>query len=425
MTIQPLIDKVEANKTMRMLLGLCPIYIFFALTTVFYSNYWFIDNLGWIVMPVLTAYTVVLMVYNLFAGNLKCDKLLGISALAFFAFELISYLVVQDPTGRARDYALMIPINGLVLGAAWLRLDERKRLAPVEACFAVFATVVTLWNLINMVFHVESLGSGRLTGFTANPVRLSEMTSIAMIMICMFFSTRKVTWERIACVVAFIINGLTMYFANGRGPLMGLMAGLVVFALFISSKVLKKKTFIIVLCLVVMLCLVVGLSIVFSRMDISDFSFDIATIDTLITKRTQIYLDGIHMITEDPFRGHSIPEFRELPSYGGTDRYHFHNIFLDLGARYGILAAAAFMVFVVGIIVYSIKGLCKMDRKSLFSTSGLTYLASFSIFICILVQNQTDVYIFFNGYSACNCFFYITAGVLTYWAGKRHMETKA
>ena len=423
MMIQPLVDRVEGRKALNVLFGLYPIYIFFSLTTILYGNYGFIDKLGWLVMPILTAYTVVLMIYNLFAGVLKCDKLLGISVLAFFCLIFLSTIITKERGATALSYAFMIPINGLVLGASWYRIDERERLKPVETCFLIFALLVTLWNVLGLIFKHDMLGTGRYTGLSSNPVRLSDITSIAIIMLVMFVFRSRRNWERIAFAISIIVNAVVMYYANGRGPQLGLLAGLAVFALLMLSKVLKKRTFIIILFLSVAFCLVFGLSIVFSRMDISEFSFDAETLNQLSTKRMSIYRDALSLIIENPFIGHSSDEFLHFESLNHANQ--FHNLLLDITLRYGIFTLAAFLTFVVALVAYSISGLWKMDRNTLLSYSGLTYLTAFSVFICILVQTQSDTYVFINGYSACNCFFYITAGVMTYWASKRHLETKA
>ena len=53
---------------------------------------------------------------------------------------------------------------------------------------------------------------------------------------------------------------------------------------------------------------------------------------------------------------------------------------------------------------------------------NLSFISAFAIFCCIMVQNQFDVYIFFNGYSANNCFFYISTGVLTYFISTQMLQ---
>lgn len=411
-------EKVRGNKVLAIMFGMYPIYILFALTTIIFSNHTFIQTYGTQLMIVVTVYTVLLMVYNILTWNIRSNRLLEYSFLIFCALALLSYLLIRDPAGRARDNVLMIPVNWFVLACAHCEYEEEERMKPFIVTVVVFSIALSAWNLVNLIQSMDVLGTGRLTGISNNPARLGEMACVAIISLIMLSIMASRTWQRIACIALALVNAASIHFADSRGSLLSLAAGLFILAIIFASKLLRRRTFVIGLAILFVILVIALTGIVFSRMDIDEFRFDYETINTLTTNRLDVYSEGLGLFAEHPFRGHTIQEFRSLPSSSDSERHHMHNIYLDLAVRYGIQASLAFAVYTIGILVYSIRMLLRLDRKALFTRRSLIFITAFAIYACVLMQNMTDTYIFMNGYSASNCFFYLSAGMLTYFITK-------
>ena len=423
----PLDKKIRENKIFNIFFGLYPIYILFSLTTIIFSNGLFMSNsCSYILMVVVTTYTVLLFAFNILTFNFKCNKIIGFSFVAICLCAAISYLLTNESSLKAREYIFMIPINGIVLACAHCEYTEEERIKPFIAVLAAFSIAISVWNILNPLLNIDMLGESRLAGMTSHPARLGEMTSTGAITILslLFISKNKIT--KLTMLILLSINCVTLYFANSRGAWLAFFTGTCVFLIIFAKKLLPKKIFTIGVIILFCIILFLAFNIIFSRMDFNDFTFDYSTINSLSTGRLPIYMDGINLFSEHPIIGHAMEDFSSLRSnYTNTQtRYHFHNIYLDIAVRYGIFAFIAFAVLTISIFFLSIKYIKNISKENKNKKKNLSFISAFAIFCCIMVQNQFDVYIFFNGYSANNCFFYISTGILTYFISTQKIQKK-
>lgn len=404
-------DKVQQNRILDTLFGLYPIYILFALTSIVFSNYQFIDSVGFYLMVVVTAYTIVLLIYNIISGSLRCNKVIGVSFMLFCLFSLISYMVVRDPNSTARDIALMIPVNGLVLGAPHADYDRDRRFKPFMVTLVVFTIAVTIWDIGSLIVEYHNLGVTRIKGLSGHIMRFGELVSIGLCLQTVVLIYLKKPIFRILTAIAIIINATALYFSLNRGPLVGLFAGLFIIALAFSLKLLPRRYVAIGVTALVVILLLFVVAILYMRMGGIDMVFSYDALNTLSSHRIEIWRTGFEMAAERPFSGYTIAEIEDV-----SHQPHFHNLFVDIAVRYGLHTFIVFVVFVLSIIYYSLKCIVRMDRREITSSYGLGLVASFAVFMTIISQNCFSSYAIIIGYSCSNCFLFISCGVIAYCA---------
>ena len=379
-------------------------------------------------MCVITVYSIILLIYRLFSGNLRIrPRAITWLFLIFSAVLLISLAVKRDSVSAIMTNTVMIIINLMVFASPMTIQDEETR-----ASHFLFIQRVTLYSgtiiicavlflnfIMNKNIHVTAEGI-TLIPFVTPPRYEGIMgfnyigfLSFIDMAFCfsVFFKKDTKSAEKVLMPFFFIINAVPLVISGCRSSQIALLVFLMFFIMLIVYRKMKRKAlFFIVLAIVIvcfcMLVVKVTLTRGYNPDSVSTYDF----INSISAGRLPIYKLALVNGSSTLFGGGTQP----VVDYFGW-LCHMHNILLDIYCFYGIFAVLSFSAAIIVIIVSSLKFLCTAKGNGSYVYQGIV---AFSVMIAVLAQNMTDCFIFSQPYSVSNIIFHAVLGYVLYFITK-------
>lgn len=386
------------------------------------------DMISFYTMCIITVYSIILLVYRLFSGDLKVrPRIITWLSLVFFASLLVSLIVKRDAVSAIMTNTIMIVINLIVYASPLTAQDEETRTAhfiflqrvtlyfgTTVICAVMFLNFILGKNIsvtpdgITMVSYMplpryEGIMGSNYIGFLA-------FLDIAC---CVSLFFRKDTsWpERLELSAFSVLNLIPLVISGCRSSQIALIVFLGMLALISIYRLLDRKIlFLIVLAVALTGFLMVVWKIALSRgYSLENLSVYDA-INRISSNRLPIYRLAIENGSSTLFGGGTQP----VVDYFGW-LCHMHNILLEIYCFYGIFAVASFICGLLIIFICGLNLLCTSVRKD-----GYLFqcIIAFSLMAGILAQNMTDCFIFTQPYSVSNIAFHAVLGYVLYFITK-------
>lgn len=166
--------------------------------------------------------------------------LLGAFAISYLisAVTHMSYGVTENVKGMIW---LVLPLVLLYVSAFDMSGEEIRRemriLSGIYICYCTVANLVSLsmvywgrkYDYIDDAGDIHAIGYrwSRLWGIYDDPNHGATITVISLFMLIYLFFCVKKLWQRVGCIILFIINYLYLVLSDSRTGLMSLVAGVV------------------------------------------------------------------------------------------------------------------------------------------------------------------------------------------------------
>ena len=386
------------------------------------------DMISFYTMCVITVYSVILLIYRLFSGDLKIKpRIITWLALVFFASLLVSLIVKRDTVSEIMTNTIMIVINLIVYAAPMTAQDEETRTShfiflqrvtvyfgTTVICAVMFLNFIICKNIIvtpDGITLVPYMPVQRYEGIMGcNYIGFLAFLDIAFSVSIIF--RKETSWtERAVLSVFCALNAVPLVISGCRSSQIAMIVFLGILVLIAIYRMLDRKIlFLIVLAVALAGFLALVWKIAMSRSySLENLSLYDA-INLISSHRLPIYRLAIENGSSTLFGGGTQP----VVDYFGW-LCHMHNILLEIYCFYGIFAAASFIGELLIIFIFGLKFLCTSGRKG-----GYIYqcIIAFSVMTGILAQNMTDCFIFTQPYSVSNIAFHAVLGYVLYFITK-------
>ena len=402
--------------------SMLPIMVIYIVNSILWTSPFYQHNIQPFTQVFITIYASLLAVFNVFMGRLKQGKrLIIIPFICFALYNLLSYLVVdRGDSFYALSVVFMIFINFLSFGLPRTDLQFEQRRNEVHITIYVFFVCVILWNIVSIVYQgltggFEEIikGTTRLQGVTENINILGFFSSMASCWAVYLIINEKKKTVRAFAVICMIFNLLVLLMTKCRSAQIFLLVSWSILLLISIYRKYSAKIFLVCLGLIAFAVLMGAGMIIFSRgvdttLDIYEF------FNKISSHRLDLYIAGINAGFDSPIFGNSYSDISEIY----YPLHMSHNLYIELFARYGLPSLAFFLVFIVSLILFSLKLIKKSKNLDFEKQDLVLFCFCFSMLVGMLVQHLFDIYIFISGYDPGNVFFIIITSYMIYLISK-------
>jgi len=300
--------------------------------------------------------------------------------LPLFLLSIILFIgLVYTPSSvYGIEKAIQFLLFGVFLFITAIMLLQKKadivRLLAVFVVMSIAVSGVMIYEGIQSLLRGDFLGYfARLTILGANPIGIARVLAIAIAILSVvaFFEKSKIKLFYLLTLIFFLLGSLLA--TNTRGPVLSLMAGLIIFILFFASIKPSKiipygvliVSFLIVLLLILPEQFVNRYYLLFGK-EYGVYAQIGTEPDTRAT-RLEMWIQALHYWLSDIksfFIGRGTGSFALLSTHHDF-RWYPHNIFLETVAEYGVIGLLVLLVHLSQMII--IAKLCwsrvKYDEK--------------------------------------------------------------
>lgn len=234
-----------------------------------------------------------------------------------------------------------------------------------------------------IIWYSRPLDNNVLTGLFSNPNYAGAWLNIVLPISFAFLLKRESSLKRIISLIFVILIILCIVLTNSRSAWIGLLASTLLF--------FGKKSFKWIIPLIISIGILILTSIINDQ-------FNLIPLETLNEFKNFQYLDrldiwtkSIQIILKNPLFGSGASSFNEIyQNISGLNKFHSHNIALDLLISYGIPAALFSILPIITLIFRSINRIShiKIASKYLIERSFITSL------MILLLINMVDIQYF-------------------------------
>ena len=234
-----------------------------------------------------------------------------------------------------------------------------------------------------IIWYSRPLDNNVLTGLFSNPNYAGAWLNIVLPISFAFLIKKESSLKRIISLIFVILIIFCIVLTNSRSAWIGLLASTL---LFFGKKSFKW---------IIPLFISIGILILTS---ILNDQFNLIPLETLNEFKNFQYLDrldiwskSIQIIFKNPLFGAGASSFNEIyQNISGLNKFHSHNLALDLSISYGIPAAFFSILPIITLLFLSIHRISqiKIASKYLIERSFITSL------MIILLINMVDIQYF-------------------------------
>jgi len=234
-----------------------------------------------------------------------------------------------------------------------------------------------------IIWYSRPLENNVLTGLFNNPNYAGAWLNIVLPISFAFLIKRESSLKRIISLVFVILIILCIVLTNSRSAWIGLLASTI---LFFGKKSFKW-----------LIPLFISIGILILTSIIND-QFNLIPLETLNEFKNFQYLDrldiwtkSIQIILKNPFFGSGASSFNEIyQNISGLNKFHSHNLALDLLISYGIPAALFTILPIIILIFLSISRISQIKITS----NYLMERALITSLMIILLIHMVDIQYF-------------------------------
>lgn len=300
-----------------------------------------------------------------------------------------------------------------VLSATVRNKNDWRNLARV---FLGIGVVVMFFAVIQR-FNPEFLynnGGNRVTGTLGNPIYLGAFAFFVSCLGTWLAMSTTEKWEKIFGYSSIVLGLLGIIFSESRGPFLGFLASVLVFASIYAWSSQKKIAKQLVVGLYGFMIVSTALVFVFRT---SNFVISLPIIGRLATISTGQSLNtntrvmaweiAIEGFKEKPlfgwgpnnylyvFNAHYRPEFLQYGGWGETWFDNAHNIILNTLAVQGIFGLTTYLLIFGAAIVAIVKAYKNKQVDSVFLAFGIAFLVGHLVQNIFVFENATSYLYFF------------------------------
>ena len=386
--------------------------------------------------------------------------LLGAFAISYLisAVTHMSYGMAENVKGMIW---LVLPIVLLYVSTFDMSGEEVRRemriLSGIYICYCTVANLVSLsmvywgrkYDYIDDIGDIHAIGYrwGRLWGIYDDPNHGATITVISLFMLIYLFFCVKKLWQRVGCIILFLINYLYLVLSDSRTGLISLAAGVVLVGLTLLW-VRKRPVTFLKWIIAPLVCAVLAAGIIFAG-DIT-IKQVYKPIDKQIVKvlkaknkllseetdkenrkqdlkynygsgRIQIWENGLQIVKESPLIGVG---YRNIAPYAeehfpqgylvknalGAKYDSMHNVELDILIGQGVLGIIISLLLAGNTCIILFRNLHKAPMKyhkevifSITVSGALMIAATFLSFIFYVNAPQNICFWLFLGYGMRFC----------------------
>lgn len=306
----------------------------------------YIYDFAWIALIILIPVIILRLALN--RNVYLPDKTFFILLAAFLIIQVISSFFAAD-TGASlfvvrRRAMLYIPFF-----ASTMFIKNLKQLKIILLCFICFTALVSVLEIFRYITDPHRLTAPvnefRIAYF-GHPVTIAEIKMLALILITVFVLSReKFLLNKVWLLILSLPILFTFYITGSRGAMFGFFVSLVLIG-FIRSRVF-----------VISFVSAVTLFLLLSPAQFSDRMLSVTDLsDRAIASRYEMWHTSVQILKDYPVTGTGSGDLVDIYKRYTPIRYdgegtQMHNNFLQLLVTNGVLGLAAWLAFMIFILI--------------------------------------------------------------------------
>lgn len=392
------------------------------------------EMISFYTMCVITVYSVILLIYRIFSGDLRIrPRIIPWLFLFFFASLLVSLVVKRDSVSALMTNTIMIVVNLMVYASPLTLQNEETRashfiffqrvtvyVGTIAICAVMFLNFILGKNIsitpegISLIPYVPVSRYEGIMGF--NYIGALSFLDIVF-SVSILFRKETPSFERVVLSVFSVLNAVPLVLSSCRSSQLGVLVFITVFFLIMAYRRIARKALFPIIFVIALIGLIV---LVFKVAMSRGYNLDMLSlydaINMVSSGRLPIYRLAIENGSSSLFGGGTQP----VIDYFGW-LCHMHNILLEIYCFYGIFALLSFIGGILIICIYGLKTLCTSEGRDDYIFQSII---AFSVMAGILAQNMTDCFIFTQPYSVSNIAFHAVLGYVLYFITKEYNRKK-